>query len=233
MLELTSAENPVLRSDLVSETLPHLRDAKRWSLSACLQHACEVGEHPLGRLRAKVGIGSCVSNRPRLRLEHQIELTSLGERTDRPTIRTCVGVVQLVLTVAGLALGAVDQRVRKVGQVSRCLPDLGRAQNRRIDENDIISLLNHGANPRVFHISQQQRPERAVVVGRPKSAVDLCRRVNKTASLTQVDNLVEIGCGHTQQATDIIAQRLNDVRRLTPFGADVQCDAQVPELPTQ
>ena len=132
--------------------------------------------------------------------------------------------------MAGFALGAVDKRVRKVRQMSRCLPDLGRAENRCIDEHDVISLLHHGANPRVFHISQQQRPEWAVVVGRPKSAVDLCRRINKTTPLAQVDDLVEIGCGHTQQATDIIAQRLNDVRRLTPFEVDVQCDAQVPEL---
>ncbi len=129
-------------------------------------------------------------------LEHQVELAGLGERAVLAAVRAGVRVVELVEAEALLAVGAVDERVGEVGEVAARLPHRRRAEDRRVDEDDVVALLDHRPHPGVAHVAQHQRAERAVVVGAAEAAVDLRRREHEAAPLGEVDDLVELGGGH-------------------------------------
>ena len=180
LLELAGAEDPVLRCDLVAEALAHLGDAERRLLAGGLQHVDEVGEHALRRLRSQVRHGAGVLDRAGVGLEHQVELAGLGERLRRPAVGAGVGIVELVEAEALLAVGAVDERVAEAGEVTARLPDRRRAEDRRVDQHDVVALLHHRPHPGVLHVAQQQRAERAVVVRAAEAAVDLGRRDTRT-----------------------------------------------------
>src|SRR5205814_8013178 len=79
LLELPHAEEEVAGSDLVPERLADLRDAERGPPARKLQHVLEVDEDPLSRLGAQVRARAGILNRADSRLEHQVELTRLGQ----------------------------------------------------------------------------------------------------------------------------------------------------------
>ncbi len=196
LLELSGPEDPVLRGDLVAEALADLCDPERRLLARRLQHLGEVGEHALGGLGAQVCVRAGALDRAGLGLEHQVELASLGEAVLGVAVRADVGVVELVETEALLAVGAVDQRVAEVGEVARRLPHLWRAQDGGVDQHDVVALLHHRTDPRLLDVAQQQRPERAVVVGRTEAAVDLGRLVDEATAFAEADDLFEVGGRH-------------------------------------
>ena len=196
LLELACPEDPVLRGDLVAEALADLGDAERRLLARRLEHLAEVREHALRGLGPQVRVGAGALDRAGLGLEHQVELAGLGERTLRRAVRAHVGVVEFVEAEALLALGAVDERVGEVGEVPRRLPHLGRAQDRRVDEHHVVTLLHHRADPRFLHVAQQQRTQRPVVVGGAESAVDLRRLEDEAPALAEADDLFEVGGRH-------------------------------------
>ena len=208
LLELAGAEDPVLRGDLVAEALAHLRDAERRLLARRLQDLPEVGEHALRGLGAQVGVGTGALDRARLGLEHQVELTGLREALFRAAVRARVGVVELVEAEPLFALGAVDERVGEVRQVAGGLPHLRRAQDGGVDQHDVVALLHHRADPRFLDVAQQQRAERAVVVGRPEAAVDLRRLVDEAPALAEADDLFEVGGRHRSRRLPIPPFRL-------------------------
>ena len=113
-------------------------------------------------------------------------------------VRARVRVVELVEAEALLAVRAVDERVGEVGEVAARLPDLRRAEDRGVDQHDVVALLHHRPDPGVLDVAQHQRAERAVVVGGAEPAVDLRRRVHEPAPLAEVDDLVQVGRRHSR-----------------------------------
>ena len=118
LLELTSAEHEVARRDLVSERLPDLGDTERWALPTRVEHVGEVDEHALRRLGPKVNLRGGLGDRPGVGLEHQVELACLREGALAPAGRADVGIVELVEAMPSVAVRAVDQRIRKVGEMA-------------------------------------------------------------------------------------------------------------------
>ena len=102
---------------------------------------------PLRRLGAQVRVGPGSLDRPGLGLEHQVERVGLGEAVLRAAVRARVRVVELVEPEPLLAVRAVDERVGEVGEVAGRLPHLRRAQDRRVDQHDVVALLDHRRGP--------------------------------------------------------------------------------------
>ena len=196
LLELARSKDPVLRGDLVAEALADLGDAERGFLPGGLQDLREVREHALRRLGSQIRVGTGALDRAGLRLEHQVELAGLGEAVLGAALGTPGGIVEPVEAMPRLAVGAVDQWIGEVPEVAGGLPHLRWAEDGGIDQYDIIALLNHGANPCVFHIAQQQRAEWAVVVRGSEAAVDLGRGVDESPAFAEVDDLFELGGRH-------------------------------------
>ena len=105
--------------------------------------------------------------------------------------RAGVRVVELVEPEPLLALLAVDERVGEVRQVAGRLPHRRRAEDRRVEADDVVAQLHHRPPPGVLHVAEHQHAERPVVVGGPEAAVDLGAREHEAAALAQVDDLVE------------------------------------------
>ncbi len=196
LLELTGAKDEVAGCDLVAEGLADLGDAERRLLARGLQDVGEVDEHALRRLGAQVGHGR-LRPRPGPAWVLNIRLKArAGVNSQHLEVTRAVTLVELILTEPPVADRAVDERVGEVLKVAARLPDRWRREDRGVDEHDVVALLHHRPHPGVLHVAQHQRAERAVVVSRAESAVDLGRRENEAPSLAQVDDLIEIGCGH-------------------------------------
>jgi len=100
-------------------------------------------------------------------------VAGLGEVPAGSAAWTGLGVGEFILAVTGVAVGAVDERVREVGEVTARLPDLGWGEDRGVEADHVVAVLDHRAPPGILDVAQQQDPERAVVVCRTKTAVDL------------------------------------------------------------
>ncbi len=133
-------------------------------------------------------------------LEHQVELARRGE------IATALGahqfgvwisafgfdrLAQMVLAPAPLALAeALDQRVGEALEVARGLPDFGVLEDRRVDRDDVVALLQHRAPPLGFDVALEQDAVVAVVVGRAEAAVDLRGREYEAPAFAEGDDLL-------------------------------------------
>ena len=163
LFELAGAKDEVSWSDFITETFSNLCNAERWLFAAGLKHVCKVHEHSLGRFRTHVHRGACAFHWSGSCLEHQVEGSRFGELAALHSLRAITS-LDVVFAEASLANSAVDQRVRKVCQVARGFKYLRWAENGRIDQNCVVSLLHHGAHPCVFDIAQHERSEWAVVI---------------------------------------------------------------------
>ena len=101
------------------------------------------------------------------------------------------GTFDLVGAPALLAVSAVDEGVGERGHMSRRHPDLGVGEDRGVHADDVVTLLDHRAPPRVLDVAQHVGAEGAVVVSGADTAVDLGRRENEPAPLAQVDHRLE------------------------------------------
>jgi hypothetical protein len=114
-----------------------------------------------------------------VRLEHEIELTRLGEVALLGLARVLGGLapagrlVELVGAEAQLAGLAVDQRVGEPLEMARGLPDARVLDDRRVQGDDVVALLQHRAPPLGLDVVLEQHAVVAVVVCRSHSAVDL------------------------------------------------------------
>src|SRR5580704_10165732 len=68
---------------------------------------------------------------------------------------------------------------------------LGIGENRRVDADDVISLLHVRPPPGVLHVAQHVHAEWPVVVRRPEPAVNLRRREDEAATFAQVHHRLE------------------------------------------
>ena len=191
LLELAGAEHEVPRRDLVAERLADLGDSEGRPLAAGPQYVGEVDEHALGGLGPQVDRRRGVGHRPGMSGEHQVELPRLGELTPFPAVGAGLGVLQLVGAVAGAARAAVHHRIGEVVEVPRGLPHRRRRQDRGVQADHVVAHLHHRPPPLLLDVAQQQHPERSVVVGGAKTAVDLRRAEHEAAPHAEVDDRVE------------------------------------------
>ena len=196
LLELAGAEDEVARGDLVAEGLADLGDPERGLAPRELEDVLEVDEDALRGLRPQVDLGALARHRPDVGLEHQVELARLGEVAVGPLARLlrrlfpALAVLELVGAEAQLAGAAVDQRVGEAGQVPRRLPDPRVLEDRRVERDDVVALVDHRPPPLGLDVVLQQDAVVAVVVGRAEPAVDLRGGEDEAAPLAERDDLL-------------------------------------------
>ena len=100
-----------------------------------------------------------------------------------------------VLEVVGpepeLAGAAVDQRVGEPADVARGDPHLRVEDDRGVERDHVVALLDHRAPPLGLHVLVQQDAVVAVVEGRAEAAVDVRRRVDEAAPAAQRCDLLD------------------------------------------
>src|SRR5581483_4555799 len=180
LLELARPEQEVPGGDLVPERLAGLRDAERQLLPRRVEHVREVHEHALRGLRPQEHHVGRVLDRPHERLEHEVELTCLGELA-AALAGVLVGLLgtedlrEVVGAEARLALLAVYERVAEAGDVARRLPHARVHQDRAVEPDDVAARPDHLAPPRVLDVALELDADRAVVPAAREAAVDLAR----------------------------------------------------------
>ncbi len=196
LLELAGPEDEVAGGDLVAEGLPDLGDPEGRFLARELQDVLEVDEDPLGGLGTQVGDRAGLLDRSDGRLEHQVEVARLGQVAlvgFAGMLRGFAPAGELADVVgpeALLAGAAVDQRVGEARQVARGLPDAGVLEDRRVDRDDVVALLQHRPPPLALDVALQQDAVVAEVVGRADAAVDLRGGEHEAAALAERHDLV-------------------------------------------
>ena len=180
LLELARAENEVARRDLVAERLSDLRDAERHFLPRRLLHVQEVDVDPLRRLGAQVHDRRRFLDGTHERLEHEIELARLAERSLH-SARGALGVgrsgrsldARIVGAEALLAVPAVHERIDESGDVPARLPDARMHEDRGVQSLDVVPGAHHRVPPPILEILLQLDAERTVVPDGAGAAVDL------------------------------------------------------------
>jgi hypothetical protein len=86
--------------------------------------------------------------------------------------------------MAGLALG---QRVDELGDVTAGLPYLRREYHAGVQADDVVALGDDRLPPLPLDVVLDLHAERAVVPGRPQTAVDLAGRVDDPPTLAEAD----------------------------------------------
>ena len=153
LLELARAEDEVAGGDLVAEALADLGDPERRLLARELQVVLEVQEDALGGLGPQVDGRALLLDRADRGLEHQVEVPRLGE----VAVRRLAGVlgrlapagrlVEVVGAEPQLARAAVHQRIGEPGQVPARQPGAGVLDDRRVQRDDVVALLEHRPPP--------------------------------------------------------------------------------------
>ncbi len=196
LLELARAEDEVPGGDLVAEGLPDLRDPEGRFLARELEHVLEVDEDALRGLRAQVGGRPGLLHRSDRGLEHQVEVARLGQVALIGFARVLGGFApagqlgEMVGAEALLAGAAVHERVGEAGEMARCLPDPRVLEDRGVDRDDVVALLEHRPPPLALHVALQQHAVVAEVVGRADPAVDLGGGEDEAAALAEGDDLL-------------------------------------------
>ena len=99
------------------------------------------------------------------------------------------GEEKLIGTVAELGLFAIDHGVGESIHVSRCLPYLRVHDDGRIEALYVVAALHKVAPPSLLNIVTQLDSEGPVVIEAVVAAVDFGGLKNKTAALTQADDV--------------------------------------------
>ena len=191
LLELPRPEDEVPRVHLVAERLPDLRHPERQLPAGARQHVLEVDEHPLRRLRPQIDDARLVLHRPGERLEQQVEHPRLGELPDGAAVRAAV-VLDLVGAEAGLAVAAVDHRVRERRHVAAGDPHLRMHQDRRVHPDHVVALLHVRLPPGALDVVLHLHAERPVVPRAGETAVNLAALEDEASPLAQRHDLVHV-----------------------------------------
>ncbi len=224
LLELAGAEDEVAGGDLVAKALADLGDPERRLLARELEVVPEVQEDALRGLGPQVDGRALLLDRADRGLEHQVEVACLGQVAVgrlagmlgrlAPALR----LVEVVGAEAQLARAAVDERIGETGQVAARLPGRGVLDDRRVQRDDVVALLQHRPPPLALDVVLEQHAVVAVVVARAEPAVDLAAREHEPAPLAQRHDLVhrdDVGVGHRadgSQATPSWHSRLESAK---------------------
>ena len=196
LLELERAEDEVAGRDLVAERLADLGDAERRLAARELQHLLEVEEDALGGLRAQVDGRAGLLHGADRRLEHQVELARLGQVALRVLARVlgrpaaALESLEVVGAEALLAGAAVDQRVGEAGEVAAGLPRARVLDDRRVERDDVVAVLDHRLPPLRDDVLLEQHAVVPVVVRVGDPAVDLGGGEDEAAPLAERHDLV-------------------------------------------
>src|SRR5215213_390681 len=196
LLKLTCPENEIAGRDLVAERLADLRDPERRLSAGELQDVLEVDEDALGGLRAQVDGRALLLHRPDGRLEHQIEVARLGQVAVGALagvlrgLLTALELVEVIGAEALLAGAAVDERIGEAGEVAGGLPHPRVLDDRAVERDDVVAVLQHRAPPLALDVRLEQDAVMAVVIGRSDPTVDLGGGEDEAAPLAQRDDLL-------------------------------------------
>ena len=218
LLELAHAEDEVARRDLVAEGLADLADAERELFARGALDVIEVDEDALRGLGTEVDGVLCVLGHALERLEHEVELTDIGEVVlaaggagdvvlfDK-VLHLLLGegvdglgkleaglgapvLDDLVGAEALMALAAVHQRIGEAAEMAARHPGLRVHQDRGVKADVVGILLHELLPPGVLDVLLELGAEGAVVPGVGKAAVDLAAGEDKAAVFAQRDDLV-------------------------------------------
>ena len=196
--------------DLVAEALADLRDAERRLLAGGGRDVVVVDEDALRRLGPQVVQALLALDRAEVGLHQAVEHLRLGEGA----LVAAVGAVQLgelelgvgllgqerlfevVRAEALVAAGALGERVDELVDVTRGLPDLAGQDDGRVEADDVVALLDHGAPPLAADVVLELHAQRAIVPGRSGAAVDLTRRIDEAPAFGQADDGIDAIRGH-------------------------------------
>ena len=218
LLELADAEDEVARGDLVAEGLADLADAEGQLLPGGALDVVEVHEDALGGLGTEVHgvlgvLGDALEG-----LEHQVELTDVGEVVLAAggagnvvllnevlhlglregvhwlgQFKAVLGAPvldELIGAEALVALPAVHQRIGEAAEVAAGHPGLGVHEDGGVQTHVVGVLLDELLPPGVLDVLLQLRAQRAVVPGVGQAAVDLAAGEHKAPVLAQGNDFV-------------------------------------------
>ena len=218
LLELPGTEGEVTRCNLVTEGLTNLSDTKRDLLSGGSLYVLEVYKDTLRSLRTEVyGILRILGNTLE-GLEHQVELTDIGEimlsagRTadivlihislhffrgpcvyralDLNAVLSHIVLDELIGTETLLTALAVHQRVGEAAQMSGRYPGLRVHQDGTVYTHVVRILLYEFLPPCALYIVLKLYAQIAVIPGVGQTAVNLRARIYKASCLCQRYNFV-------------------------------------------
>jgi hypothetical protein len=86
---------------------------------------------------------------------------------------------------AAFAGFAIHEWIGERRDVARRFPYFGVHQNGSLDADDVVALLHHRAPPLVLHVALEFNAERAPIVARGETSVNLRRLKHKAAPLAQ------------------------------------------------
>ena len=145
----------------------------------------------------RYGDARLVAQRADMRLEHQVE---------RPRLREVAfgvlagplggplparGGLELVGAEAELARPAVDEGIREALDVAGGHPDLRVEDDRRVQSDDVVALLDHRSPPFALDVVVQEDAVMAEVERRAEPAVDVGGRVDETAATAERRDLLD------------------------------------------
>jgi hypothetical protein len=116
-------------------------------------------------------------------------------------------VVGAEAAVAGLA---VDQRVGEAGEMARGLPGLGVLDDRGVQRDDVVTLLEHRVPPGVDDVALEQHAVVPIVIGVGDPPVDLGGGEDQAAALAQRHDLVhrhDVFGGHARDSSRPLGRR--------------------------
>src|SRR5262245_24312366 len=96
--------------------------------------------------------------------------------------------LELVGAEALVTRGALGQRVDELINVARGGPHGLREDDRRVDADDVLALLDHRSPPLAPDVLLELDPERAIVPRRSRAAIDFTRREDEAPALGQADD---------------------------------------------
>src|SRR5581483_10995998 len=120
-------------------------------------------------------------------------------------LAAALGVLELVGAEAELAGTAVDEGVAEAGEVAGGLPDARVEDDRGVEGDDVVALLDHRLEPAGLDVLLHEDAVVPVVVGGAEPAVDLRGREDKAAAAAERDDLVHRhglgGFGHAPEVS--------------------------------
>ena len=207
LLELTSTENKVTGSDLVTERLTNLANTERRALTRSSDHIVEVHENTLSGLRAQEVQTLLIIDRAQVSLHQTGEVLRLSPLTTSTTVRASnlihalsraallrLKVLQQVILTQTLVAGqALNQRVGEGRHVTGRLPHRTRQNNGGIQANHVRTRADETLPPLLTDVFLQLCTEGAVVPCGAGTAVNFTGLENKAAALRERNNVIEGG----------------------------------------
>ena len=174
-----------------------------------------------------------VLDRAEMSAQHHVEVTRFRPLAAHAAIRAhnigqtvlrhlvavlfCVGFLQLVGTLALMAVEALDERIIEHGHVAGCNPHFRRQDDGSIHADDIATGDDHGAPPFTLDIVFQRDAERAVIPRGTGAAVDLARGEHEPATLGEGDDFIEFRTSHNAPSGLTVLGRMTEPKLTDTF----------------